>query len=144
MNLSTKSNKDKWVRAEEYLIFSSACSLDWRKKISEKISSNDFITANHQQLFALVVESDLVNERLLDSIQDADTKSMLSKVIMDAERKGFTEPQSDEWIDCIKTMHNYSAKKRIAEIKDQLRKAESSGSSEKVTALLTELQMLKK
>ncbi|RAP37200.1 DNA primase [Candidatus Marinamargulisbacteria bacterium SCGC AAA071-K20] len=142
LNLSTKSNKDKWVRAEEYLIFFSACSLDWRVKISEKISSTEFITAIHRKLFALIGESELVNERLVDSIEDADMKSMLSQIIMDAERKGFTEPRSNEWIDCIETVHNYSTKQRIAEIKQQLRE-EDINSTEVVTALLEELQMLK-
>jgi DNA primase len=143
LNLSTKSNKDKWIRAEEYLIFSSAGSLDWRGKISEKIKSTDFITPDHQQLFDLIVESGLVNERLVDSIEDADKKTMLSKIIMEAERKGFTEPRSNEWVDCIQTVFNYGTKERILEIKNQLKEADSSGNADGVTALLKELQLLK-
>lgn len=143
LNLSTKSSKDKWFRAEEYLIFTTACSLDWRRKISQEIKPGDFITADHKNLFAFIVESDLVNERLIDSIEDADRKSMLSKIIIDAERKGFTEPRSNEWIDCIQTVQSYRKKERVVEIKQKLRELDEIENSEEVTQLLEELHLLK-
>jgi DNA primase len=143
LDLKTSNKKSKVLKAQEFIIYVLVSKLDLRQEIRSQINSNDFTTPEFQKLYELIIDSALSDSSLISSIEDKSSKSLLSKIVLETEQCR-SDQIEQELIDCIATIKESLTAVRIQTIKDKLKELDSSGVEDEVTALLLELQELKK
>jgi len=141
--LDLKTSKSKVRKAEEFIIYVLVSQQDLRQLISSQINEKDFTTPELRELFISASDSELNANDLVMSMQNAQQKSLLSKIVVEAEQTQ-SEQIEQEVLDCINTVKESQASVRINRIKEKLKELEKSGSENEVTSLLMELQRLKK
>ena len=139
--LPIKNQRDKFVKAEETLIFLMAVDTELRSRISESIGVGDFKEEQYKALFQLVRDTSNKDQALLDVISEPELKKELSRLLMSNEEMN-SQSHEKIWLECIDTVKQFGKDRRIAEIKEKLTELESQDKEDESFDLMRELQQL--
>lgn len=140
LSLPLKNKKDKFQKAQEYLLFFMATSLELREKILAQVMAEDFIVSDYIKLVMYMASSKLVDRALVEAIHEEPLKQVLSGLLIEGD-EGIVLHKAAQWEDCIQTLKSFKRENRIREIKKQLKDLDAQG-NEEVGTLLEELNML--
>ena len=142
LSLPLKNKKDKFHKAQEYLLFFIATNLELREKILAQVTAEDFILPDYVALVRDISLSRLVDKFLVESLSSDPLRLILSRVLIEGESEGIALTiKSDQWEDCIHTLKSFKRESRIQDIKKQLKVLGSEGDDEGGD-LLEELKLL--
>ncbi len=134
--------KDKFNKAEEFLIFLMATSLHYRSRIFQEISPQDFISDDLRQLAAIIKECDSESRLLVMQIPDPGLQHRLSCILVEGDDVSPSFLFERDGMDCVHTLLAYKTEQRVKEIKTSIMLAEQKGKDEEVLKLLEDLKDL--
>lgn len=133
--------KTKYEKAEDFLIYITASNLEIRAEVADSLEASDFLSPSHQSLYASICNSDFVNHDLIESLSDEESKTLLSRVLMDGEKLKNTRIDTSQWKDCAVALRGYKRDERLREIRQKLGDKDSINEQDE-DALLVELNEL--
>jgi DNA primase len=136
------NKKNKFLKAEEFLIFLMATSLKWRIRLFEELSSDDFISEDLQQLAAFMKECDFETKSLVMQIPTPGLQQRLSQILVEGEEVSASFSFEKDGMDCVHTLRTYKTELQIKDIKTRIQLAEQKGDDEEVLRLLNDLKSL--
>lgn len=135
-----KPSKNKFQKAESLIIYLMATNNTSREELNQRLSVQDFITAEHRALFEKISQTKLENRDLLTVITEPNLQMILSQLFIEWTKQDIVDNIVVE--DCIQTLKGHKTGQRISEIKLQIKALENNGDDSQVDQLLQELQNL--
>jgi hypothetical protein len=137
--VSIKNKKDRYVKAEEYLIYIIATDLSVRETIRLEYSNQDFVNPVNATIFESVLKSSALNQELLDQLKEEEHRNLVRRIIIEGEEGLYTSKKGTEWTDCLGTLKGYKRENQLKTLKDKIKQYERENRDEEVDALTVEL-----
>ncbi|MDA1352859.1 MAG: DNA primase [bacterium] len=133
--------KTKYEKAEDFLIYITASNLEIRAEVANSLEASDIVSPSHRTLYSAICSSGSVNHELIESLNDGESKTLLSRVLMDGEKLKNTRLDATQWKDCVDTLRGFKRDQRLREIRHLLASKDSVNEQDE-DALLVELNEL--
>ncbi len=131
--------RDKYQKAQEFLVFWMASSLAIRKQLLSELELSVF-NGDFLKIVEHMSRSICINKELVVDIPDTKSAGILSQILLNGEEEygAFQSHLTDN----IRTLRTVKTQGQILDIKSRLKQAEAIGDDGTVTELLTTLQSL--
>jgi hypothetical protein len=134
--------KDKYAKAEEVLIYLCSSNLEIKEQIKQLLSPDIFIDEIVKSLYRNILDIDLINKDLVDSLGLEEEKAYLSSVLISGAEKHYG---TDGFTDYVNLLKEYQEKQKVDAISYKLKELDNQpGQEAEVLKLLQELNSLKK
>jgi hypothetical protein len=137
--VSSRNKKDRYVKAEEYLIYIVTTNLAVREEIRSNYSHDDFVNETNSKIFELILNSALQNQELLDQLEKEEDRKLVRRIIIEGEEGLYPVIKGNEWIECLDTLRGYKRENYIKTLKDKIRQFERENRDDEVESLTIEL-----
>lgn len=135
---------NKYLKAEEYIIYLLLADVGQRHTILDIISPDDLISPEARSLAQVLRHSDVVGKDLLGALKDPKQCQYVSYILMKGAINEGNESVSQTRDRYIAILKGQKSEQRITELRHQLKQAEDKGDDQLIAEVLVELQDLLK
>jgi DNA primase len=130
---SHKKNKDKYLKAQEYLLYQIATDLEAKNKILNTIKAEDFIQTDYIAIAKAINETDKTNKDILTELENSKLKNLLAKIIIEGENKKLDKNKNIFLNDCLNTLRTYQLERKKIALLTEIKELEKLGKDEEAS-----------
>lgn len=138
--LSFKLEKNRFLKAEESLIYLLATDLSVRGQISEEVHLDLFKDDKNKSLAKFLITNTKQQNELLETLVDVDLKSALVKILVSGEED--SQIKISEWKNLVQVLQSREKIEKIDFLKRQIAELENTEQYDAIPEKLQELQKL--